>query len=71
MSVLRLALAVVVLLAIMLCALKFLGVFPSKTATLSTPYTIAVIAYLVVTDLTIYIFPPTVSPSTYKLDPRI
>jgi hypothetical protein len=68
MSALRLASAVVVLLAVMLRAL---GVFLSKTATSSTPYTTAVIAHPVVTDLTVYIFPPTVSPSTCELDPRI
>ena len=71
MSALRLASAVVVLLAVMLRALEFLGVFPSKTATSSTPYIIAVVAYLVVTDLTICIFSLTVSPSTCELDPRI
>jgi hypothetical protein len=66
MSALRLA-AVVVLLAVMLRAL---GVF-YKTATSSTPHTTAVVAHPVVTDLTVCIFPPTVSPSTCELDPRI
>ena len=70
MSALRLASAVVVLLAVMFRALEFLGVFPSKTATSSTPYTTAVVAYLVITDLTVYFFSPTVSPSTCELDPR-
>ena len=55
----------------MLRALKFFKVLPSKAATSSTFYTTAVIAYLVVTDLTVCIFSPTVPPSTYKLDPRI
>ena len=71
MSTLRLALVVVVLLTVMLRALEFLGVFPSKTATSSTPYIMAVVAHLVVTDLTVCIFSPIVSPSTYELDPRI
>jgi hypothetical protein len=71
MSALRLALAVVVLLAVMLCALKFLGVFLSKTATSFTPYIIAVVAYPVVTDLTVCIFSPTVSFFTCELDLRI
>jgi hypothetical protein len=71
MSALRLASAVVVLLAVMLRALEFLGVFPSRTATSSTPYTTAILAHPVVTDLTVCIFSPTVSPSTCKLDSRI
>jgi len=71
MSILTLALVVVVLLTVILHTLKFLGVFSSKIATLSTPYIIAIITYLVITDLTIYIFSPIVSPSTYELDPRI
>ena len=71
MSALRLASAVVVLLAVMLRALEFLGVFPSKTATSSTPHTTAVVAHPVVTDLTVCIFSPTVPPSTCELDPRI
>lgn len=66
MSALRLASAVVVLLAVMLRAL---GVFLSKTATSSTPHTTAVVAHPVVTDLTVR-FSPTVSPSTCELDPR-
>ena len=64
MSTLKLTL-VVVLLTIILCTLR---AFFSKTATLFTPYTIVVVAYLVVIDLTIYIFPLIVSPSTYELD---
>jgi hypothetical protein len=71
MSALRLASAVVVLLAVMLRALEFLGVFPSKTAPSSTPHIMAVVANPVVTDLTVCIFSPTVSPSTCELDPRI
>src|SRR6266849_1273444 len=59
---------VVVLLTVMFRAL---GVFPSKTATSSTPHTTAVVAHPVVTDLTVYIFSPTVCPSTCELDPRI
>jgi hypothetical protein len=55
----------------MLRAFEFLGVFPSKTATSSTPHTTAVVAHPVVTDLTICIFSQTVSPSTCELDPRI
>lgn len=54
----------------MLGALEFLEDFPSKTATLSTPHTTTV-AHQVVTDLTVSIFSPTVSPSTCELDPRI
>jgi hypothetical protein len=57
-------------LAVMIRALEFLGVF-SKMATSSTPHTTAVVAHPVVTDLTICIFSPTVSPSTCELDPRI
>jgi hypothetical protein len=71
MSALRFASAVVVLLAVMLHALEFFGVLPSKTATSSTPHTTAVVAHPVVTDLTVCIFSPTVSPSTCELDPRI
>ena len=71
MSILRLTLVVVILLIIILYTLEFLRVFPSKTAISSTPYIIAIITYLVITDLTIYIFSLIVSPSTYKLDPRI
>jgi hypothetical protein len=67
MSALKLASAVV-LLAVMLRAL---GVFLSKPTTSSTPHTTAVVAHPVVTDLTVCIFPPTVSPSTCELDPRI
>ena len=67
MSALRLASAVVVLLAVMLRAL---GDFLSKTATSSTPHTTAVVAHLVVMDLTVCIS-PTVPPSTCELDPRI
>ena len=70
MSALRLASAVV-LLAVMLRALEFLGVFPSKTATSSTPHTTAVVAHPVVTDVTVCIFSPTASLSTCELDPRI
>ena len=43
---------------------------PSKAATSSTSYTTAVVAHPVVTDLTVYIFSPTVPPSTCELDPR-
>jgi hypothetical protein len=64
MSALRLASAIVVLLAVIHRALEFLGVFPSKTATASTPPTTAVVAHPVVTDLT-------VCTSTCELDPRI
>jgi hypothetical protein len=67
---LRLASAVVVLLAVMPRTLERFGVFPSKTATSSTAYTTAVVAHPVVTDLTVCIFSPTVSPSTCKLDPK-
>lgn len=68
MSALRLASAVIVLLAVLLRTLKFLRVIPSKTATSSTPHTTAVVAHPVVTDLTVR-FSPTVSPSTCELDP--
>ena len=68
MFILRLTLEVVVLLAIMLCTFKFLGVFPFKIGTLFTPYTITIIAYLVIINLTIYIFYLIGSPSIYKLD---
>ncbi|MCJ1430842.1 purple acid phosphatase [Xylographa pallens] len=44
------------------------GVFPSTTATSSTPYTTAIIAQPVVTDLTVCISSSTVFPSTCKLD---
>ncbi|KAK5202803.1 hypothetical protein LTR96_011202 [Exophiala xenobiotica] len=44
--------------------------FPSKTPTSSTPHT-TIVAHPVVTDLTVRIFSPTVSPSTCELDPRI
>ncbi|KAJ3551336.1 hypothetical protein NPX13_g11387 [Xylaria arbuscula] len=71
MFALKLASAVVVLLAVMLRALEFLGVFPSKMVTSSIPHTTAVVAHPVVTDLTVCIFSPTVSPSTCELDPRI
>ena len=71
MSILRLTLEVVILLAVMLCAFKFLGVFPFKIGTLSTPYTTTVIAYLIVIDLTIYIFYLIGSPSICELDLRI
>jgi hypothetical protein len=64
---LRLASAVVVLLAVMLRAL---GGFLSKTATSSTPHTTAVVAHPVIMDLTVCIS-PTVPPSTCELDPRI
>ncbi|MCJ1379608.1 purple acid phosphatase [Xylographa soralifera] len=46
-----------------------LGLFTSKTATSSTPHTTAIITQPVVTDLTVCILSPTVSPSTCKLDP--
>jgi hypothetical protein len=70
MSALWLASAVIALLAVIIHALKFLGVFPSKTTTSSTPHTTAVVANPVVTDLRC-IFSPTVSPpSTCDLDPR-
>ncbi|KAH7308765.1 Metallo-dependent phosphatase-like protein [Rhexocercosporidium sp. MPI-PUGE-AT-0058] len=55
----------------MLRVLEFLRIFPFKTATSSTPYIMTVVARPVVTDLTVCIFSPTVSPSTCKLDPRI
>jgi hypothetical protein len=71
MFALRLTLVVVVLLAVILRTLESLGVFPSKTATSSTPHATAVVTHLVITDLTVYIFSPIVSPSTYELDPRI
>lgn len=71
MFVLRLALAVIILLAIILCAFESLRVFPSKTVTLFTSYTTAVAAHLIIPDLTVYIFFLTVSLFTYKLDPRI
>jgi hypothetical protein len=67
MSILRLALVVVVLLAIILYTLRN---FLSKTVILSTPYTMAVITHPVIIDLTIYIS-PIVPPSTCKLDPQI
>ena len=66
MFTLKLALAIVVLLAVILRALR---VFLSKTATSSTPYTTTVVAYLVITDLTVR-FSLTVSPFTCKLNPR-
>lgn len=71
MSTLKLTLVVVILLVIILRALRFLGVLPSKIATSSTPYTTTIITHLVITDLTIYIFSLIVSPFTYELDPRI
>ena len=71
MFALKLALAIVILLTVILRALEFLRVFPSKIATSSTPYIIAVVAYLVVTDLTICIFSLIISPFTCKLDLRI
>ena len=71
MSALRLASVVVILLAVMLRSLKFLKVFHSKTATSSTTYTTAAVAHPVVIDLTVRIFPPTVSPSTCELNSRI
>jgi hypothetical protein len=55
----------------MLRALDAFGVFSSKTATPSTPYTTPFVAHPVVTDLTVRIFPHTVSPSTCELDQRI
>lgn len=55
----------------MLRALGFLGVLPFKMATSSIPHTQAIVARPVVTDLTVCIFPSTVSPSTCELDPRI
>lgn len=55
----------------MLRGLTFPRVFTSKTATPSTPHTTAVVARPVVTDLTVCIFSPTVSPSTCELDPQI
>ena len=58
-------------LAIILRTLEFFRVLPSKAATSSTSYTTAVVAHLVVTDLTVCIFSPTVPPSTCELDPRI
>jgi hypothetical protein len=71
MSALRLASAAVVLLAVILRALGFLGVFSSKMATPFAPHTIAVVAHPVVTDLTVCIPSPTVSPPTCELDPQI
>jgi hypothetical protein len=61
---------VVALLAVMLRALDFLGVFPSKTATPSTNHSTAVVARPVVTDLTIRIVSPAISPSICELDPQ-
>jgi hypothetical protein len=69
-SMLRFVALVCPLLAIMLRALDVLGVF-SKTVTPSTPHPALVVAHPVVTDLTVRIFPPTVSPSTCELDRRI
>lgn len=59
------------ILTIILYTLKYFGVLPSKAATSSTSHTTTVFAYPVVTDLTVYIFSPTVPPSTCELDPRI
>ncbi|KAK4232971.1 Metallo-dependent phosphatase [Achaetomium macrosporum] len=42
-----------------------------QTATSSTPHTTAVVPHPVVTDLTVCIFSPTVSPPTCEPDPRI
>ena len=53
----------------MLPGLEFRGVLPSKMTSIS--HTTAVVANPVVTDVTVHMFPPTVSPSTCKLDPRI
>jgi len=71
MSTLKLASAVLVLLAVMIRALEFLGVIHSKTAMPSTPCTTAVVAHPVVTDLTVRISSPTVSSSARELDPQI
>jgi hypothetical protein len=51
-------------------ALDFLGDVLFNMSTLSTPHT-AILAYLVVTDLTICIFSPTAALCTCKLDPEI
>ncbi|KAL2044542.1 hypothetical protein ABVK25_012395 [Lepraria finkii] len=53
----------------MLHALEFLGDFPSKTLISSIPHPTTV-ANPVVTDLTVCIFSPAVSPSTCELNPR-
>ncbi|KAI1370103.1 Metallo-dependent phosphatase-like protein [Hypoxylon crocopeplum] len=42
-----------------------------QTASLCTPHTTAVVLHPVVTDLTVSVFSPTVSPSTCESDPRI
>jgi hypothetical protein len=55
----------------MLSALEFSKISPSKIGTLSTPYTNAILAHPVVTDLTVCILSPTVSPSTCELDPQL
>ncbi|KAF2632353.1 Metallo-dependent phosphatase [Macroventuria anomochaeta] len=46
-------------------------VLHSETVAPSTPLNTAVVGHPVVTDLTVRIFPPTVSLSTCELDPRI
>ncbi|KAF2726849.1 Metallo-dependent phosphatase [Polyplosphaeria fusca] len=51
--------------------LELLELRPPKTTTSSIPYATAVVAHPVVTDLTICVFSPTVSPSTCELDSRI
>lgn len=62
---------ILVVLAIILYTLKFFRVLPSKAVISFTFYTIAVITYLVIINLIIYIFSSIVPPSNYKLDPRI
>ena len=62
-----LTLVLVVLLAIILYTLRD---YLSKIATSSTPYTIIVVTYLVITDLIVYIS-LIVPPSTYGLGLRI
>ena len=68
MSTLRLASALVVLIAI-LRSLQFLGVSPFDMTVSSTPHTTAAIAYPVVTDITVRIFSG--FPSSCDLDPQI
>lgn len=71
MSVLRLASAVVVLLAVMLHALEFLEVFFFKMMMLFTSHTMIIVSHSVVTDLTVCIFFLKVSSFTCELNPQI
>ncbi len=59
------------MLIIILYTIKFFRILSFKIITSSISYIIAIITYLIIIDLTIYIFSLIVPPSTYKLDPRI